>query len=219
MSGNPQFPVPPPDLRALLDAFRQEIFSSLNCHQWGIIQGFSQAKQTATVQLAIQRLVPQDVGGQASYVAKTYPLLVDVPVMIPSGGVGYVSFPIAAGDTCLVLFNDRDYDQFFATSNIGPPNSLRLHDLSDGLAIVGFRTAGNPIEGYDGGQTVLAWNATKVVLGPKVGIGNDNTSLLTVLTNWINVLKAWVDTRGDTPNPATLAALNAIQIQINSLLQ
>lgn len=216
---DPLLPVPEPDLDALLKAWKSDIFSSLNCHQWGTILGFTQATQTATVQIAVRRQVPQANGGQPIYVSKAYPVLVDVPVFINYGGPGYLTFPIAAGDVCLVLFNDRDFDQFWATGNVQDPNSPRMHDLSDGLAIVGFRTAVNPLTGYDGGQTVLGWGTTKVVLGPKVGIGNDATSLLTVLTNWINVLKAWTDTRGDTPNPATIAALNAIQIQINSLLQ
>lgn len=219
MADGPQLPIPEPDLDALLKAHKADIFSSLNCHQWATVLGFTAAKQTVTVQIAVRRQVPQVNNGKAVYVSKAYPVLVDVPIFVPSGGKGYVSFPVTAGDTCLILFNDRDYDQFWATGNVQDPNSGRMHDLSDGLAIIGFRTSQNPIVGYDGGQTVLANDTTKIVLGTLIGIGNANTSLLTVLTNWINVLKAFTDTRGDTPNPATIAALNAIQIQINSLLQ
>lgn len=215
----PQFPVPLPDLRALLDAFRTEIFSTLNCHQWGVVQSFNAAKQTIVVQVAVMRQVPEVNAGQAVYVNKPYPLLLDVPIMIPSGGTGYVTFPITAGDLCLVLFNDRDFDTFWATGSVDIPASPRMHDLSDGLAIVGFRTSANPLASYDAAQVVLALAQTKVVLGPKIGIQNATTSLLTVLTNLITALKGWVDTHGDSPNPATIAALTAVQTLITALLQ
>ena len=219
MSATPQLPIPEPDLRALLQQFKLEIFASLNCHQWGVIKGFNSTKQTVTVQIAVTRQVPVDQGGQAAYQSKAYPLLVDVPVFIPSGGAGYLTFPITAGDICLVLFNDRDFDQFWATGNIQDPNSGRMHDLSDGLAIVGFRTAAHPLASYDTAQVVLALNQTQIVLGTKIGIQNASLSLLTALTNLVNTLKGWVDTRGDTPNAATLTALNARITDFQNLLQ
>ncbi len=137
---------------------------------------------------------------------------------MPSGGAGYLTFPVAAGDVCLVLFNDRDFDTFWSTGSIDVPNSLRTHDLSDGLAIVGFRTGANPLAGYDPAKVVLALAATKLSLGAKVRLENGTTDLLTVLTNLITTLTGWVNTGGSTPNPATVTALNAIQTQLNTLL-
>lgn len=220
MSTTPQNPVPEPDLRSLLLAFKTEIFASLNCHQWGVVQAFNSALQTVSVQIAVLRQVPVDNGnGQAAYVSKAYPLLVDVPIFIPTGGQGYLTFPVAAGDVCLVLFNDRDFDQYWATGNIQDPNSGRMHDLSDGLAIIGFRTKAKPLSAYDAAQVVLALNTTKIFLGSKIGFQNNTISLLTALTNLCNTLKAWVDTRGDTPNAATIAALNARITDFQNLLQ
>lgn len=219
MANPPQLPVAEPDLRALLEQFGTEVLSKLNCHQWGIVQSFDSGKQTVTVQIAVLRQVAQVNNGQAVFVNKPYPIMADIPIMIPSGGKGYVTFPVTAGDLCLVLFNDRDYDSFWETGNVQEPNSARLHDLSDGLAIVGFRTKAAPLAGYDPAQVVLALDQTKVVLGSKVGIQNSATSLLTVLTNLITTLKGFTDTHGDTPNAATLAALTVIQTQITSLLQ
>lgn len=215
----PQLPIPDPDLRSLLEAFRSEVFSSLNCHQWGVVKSFNSAKQTVVVQLAVQRQVPTVVNNQTVFVAKNYPLLLDVPIFIPSGGTGFLTFPVTAGDLCLVLFNDRDYDSFWATGNIQAPNSGRMHDLSDGVAIIGFRTSASPLAGYDATEVVLALGTTKLVLGSKVGIQNQTISLLTVLTNLITTLKGFTDTHGDTPNAATLLALTARQTDITNLLQ
>lgn len=211
----PLAPVADPDLRALLDNFKTEIFASLNCHQWGVIQSFNAAKQTAVVQIAMLRQVPQ----AGAYVSKACPLLLDVPVFVPAGGTGFLSFPVAGGDLCLVLFNDRDMDTFWATGNVAVPNSARMHDLSDGLAIVGFRTGANPLAGYDAAKVVLALATTRLTLGPKIRLENATTDLLTVLTNLITTLKTWVNTGGSTPNPATVTALTAIQTQLDTLLQ
>lgn len=215
----PIAPVPDPDLRALLEALKLEIFASLNCHQWGIIQSFDAAKQTAVVQIAMLRQIPQVADGAARYVAKPFPLLLDVPVFVNSGGAGTLTFPIANGDLALVLFNDRDIDTLWSTGNVAVPNSGRMHDLSDGLAIVGFRTGAKPLAGYDVAKVVLALASTKIKLGTKVRIENGTTDLLTVLTNLMTVLTAWVNTGGSTPNPATVAALTAITAQLNTLLE
>lgn len=222
MSANPPspyLPVAEPDLRALLDNLKAEVFASLNCHQWGIVQSFDAARQTAVVRVAVLRQVPVVVAGAPAYVSKPYPLLLDVPVFIPAGGSGYLTFPVAAGDLCLVLFNDRDQDALWDSGNVQAPNSGRMHDLSDGLAIVGFRTKAAPLAGYDAARAVLALGSTKIKLGDKLRLENGATDLLTVLTNLVEALKAWVNTGGSTPNPATVTALTAIETQLNSLLQ
>jgi hypothetical protein len=157
MNGLP--PIVEPDLSALLALQKQDIFASFNCHQLGAVVSFNTANQTASVSLNIQRLVynqqiaVDQLSNQKTPTAPNvidYPVLVQVPVMIYSGGGGYVSCPIAAGDTCLVLFNDRNIDSWFATGAVTVPASQRMHDLSDGLAIVGFRSLANVIAGYDG---------------------------------------------------------------------
>jgi len=79
-------------------AFRREIFASLKCAIPGIIQSFDATKQTATIKVAMQATVGTEV--------KDYPLLVDCPVVVMGGWGAYITFPIHAGDTCLVLFSD-----------------------------------------------------------------------------------------------------------------
>ena len=126
----------PPTLRSLLATFKQEVFEDLNCHAVGTITAFNATLQTASVQLSIPRVVNGKV--------IPYPLLTDCPVFVPSGGGAALTFPIAAGDPCLVLFNDRDLDNWFTTGNMTPPNSNRMHSLSDGLVLVGVRNKASP---------------------------------------------------------------------------
>lgn len=215
----PLAPISDPDLAGLLALFRRQVLTDLNCHQWGVVQSFDATKQTVVVQIAALRQVADYTQNPPAYIAKPYPLLLDVPLFIPAGGAGFLTFPVAAGDVCLVLFNDRDFDSFWATGNATLPNSSRLHDLSDGLAIIGFRTKANPLAAYDTAKTKLALGSTYLTLGTKVHLQNGTTDLLTVLSNLITVLKAFTDTRGDTPNATTLTALTNIQTQLNSFLE
>ena len=219
----------PPNLRSLLDAFKQEVFFDLNCHAVGTITAFNATLQTASVQISIPRVVggrltpgplptdpPRWVGGKVV----PYPLLTDCPVFVPSGGGAALTFPIAAGDPCLVLFNDRDIDNWFTTGNSTPPNSARMHSLSDGLVLVGVRSKANPLANYSTTDAQLRCGGGAVGVGPnsKVDIHSSAGSLLDALNGTItsldalcSALVAWVDTRGDTPNPATIAAINAVK--------
>lgn len=173
------FPIP--DLRAVLMQLKDEVFTTFNCHQLGTIESFDPAKQTASVSINVLRSVPNLDVNPPVYKTISYPLLVDVPVFINSGGSGYLTFPIAKGDTCLVLFNDRDIDSWFSTGVVAEPNSSRLHDLSDGLALVGFRSLANVLESFDTENAVVAYDGGKVRVGSKIDILNALTTMTVVL--------------------------------------
>lgn len=215
----PIAPVPDPELPDLLRASLRSALERLNCHQWATLVAFDPATQKATVSIAALRQVIDYKQNPPARVSKQYPLLLDVPVVLATGGDGGVTFPIRAGDVCLLLFNDRDFDLFWETANPVLPNTARIHDLSDAVALIGPRTKPNPLAGYDPDRTVLFKGETKVALGDKIEISNASTSLLTVLSNLITTLKGFTDTHGDTPNAATITALNSNQSSIDSLLQ
>lgn len=211
----PQTQVADPDLRALLNAHRREIFSSLNCHQVGEIVAFNSAKQTATVKIGMSKQVVDYTKNPPAYINKNYPLLTDCPIFIPSGGTGYLTFPVAAGDPCLVLFNDRDLDNWFKGGPGSPPNGTRAHDLSDGLVLVGFRHEADAIVGYDTTSAVLAYAGGKLKIADKVALDGDETTLKNVLNAIITALTALNGKTG--PSAATQIA--AAQTEINDLMQ
>lgn len=239
MTAQPPIASPePPDLRALLDSFKAELFTSFNAHKVGKVVSFDANKQTASVQVSVLA----QVNGQQL----PYPVLTDCPVIVLNGGGATLEFPIASGDTCVVLFNDSDLDKWFTTGNVVVPNTPRTHSLSDGLVLVGVRNLAHPISGYDatkfrirykgasiaidsGGNmllqtpasaslTALSADGGQMQLGSKVRIANSDTNLLVVLNDLMTVLKAWVNTGGSTPNPATVAALTAVETEIGTLL-
>lgn len=105
-----------------------------------IIESFDPAKMTVQAQPAIQARV-RSPEGVWSWV--TMPLLVDVPVIYPSGGGFTLTFPIEAGDECLVLFSSRCIDMWWQSGEVQIQAELRMHDLSDGFALVGPRSQPN----------------------------------------------------------------------------
>lgn len=201
----------PPNLPDLFAQFRQNLLVTLNCHQVGEIVSWDRNTQSASVKIKMMRLV----GSQQIQ----YPILTHCPVHILCGGAGRVTFPIAAGDPCLILFNDRDLDNWFESGADAVPNSFRTHSLSDGLVIVGFRNSANKLVGISATDTELGQGNTVVGMdGAKISVRNGSTSLklalddlFTNLDDLMVKLKAWINTGGSTPNPATITALGVAQ--------
>ncbi len=130
----------------LLDEHKRDIQLSLNCVQIGIIEAFDLNHQTATVKIALKQVAAIDPDGTRTI--KEYPLVLKCPVMTLFGGVDFLSMPITAGDNCIVLFNDREIDNWLHAGNGQTPTTPRLHDISDVIAIVGIRPLTNSIVGF-----------------------------------------------------------------------
>lgn len=103
----------------------------------GIIQSFDPDAMAVTVQPAVRSLVRDEQGAQ---VEADLPLLVDCPVQFPSGGGCTLTFPVTQGDECLVVFASRCIDAWWQSGGIQNQAELRMHDLSDGFALLGFRS-------------------------------------------------------------------------------
>lgn len=112
----------------------------------GIIQSFNTddpGNVTAVVQPAIQGVIQSPDG---SYQAVNLPLLPDVPVVFPRGGGCTLTFPIQPGDECLVVFSSRCIDGWWQSGGVQLPMEPRMHDLSDGFAILGPQSKPNKIQ-------------------------------------------------------------------------
>jgi phage baseplate assembly protein gpV len=72
---------------------------------------------------------------------------VDVPVIFPRGGGCTLTFPVKAGDECLLIFADRCIDFWWQNGGVQKPVDLRMHDLSDAFAIVGPQSQAHKISG------------------------------------------------------------------------
>lgn len=117
----------------------------------GIIQSVDYGRQTCTVQLAIRERLNHE--GDLEWV--DIPILPDVPFFVYSGGGYCLTLPVAPGDECLVVFGDSCMDAWWQNGGVQNQADHRRHDLSDGFAIVGFRSQPNVVGGFSSGSAML----------------------------------------------------------------
>lgn len=136
-----------PDLRALLVAIGLETKKQINCARIGSLISFNSENATATVQIAQQTIT--GVSPEGIKTSTQFSPLVSVPVFILGGGGISATFPFGEGDECLVIFNDREIDNWLISGGINSvPTTQRVHDLSDGMCFIGFRSFPRSLNGY-----------------------------------------------------------------------
>ena len=158
-------------LASLLELEKKGTKRQINCHQVGEIVSFNPDNQTAEVQIKMSFLLNGEI--------KEYPLLLDCPCIILAGGDGALTLPIQAGDSCLVLFNDCDMDNWFASGQTMPPRTDRLHDFSDAIALVGLRNKQNKLSGFLAQGTELKYGDSTIQLeNGKVTLKNGTATVV-----------------------------------------
>jgi hypothetical protein len=105
------------------------------------VESYDAEAQTVTVKPQIQEQYLDDNGEIQNEVLQ---VLSGVPVQFPRGGSFRLTFPIAKGDTGLVVFADRSIDAWLqgpAPSDTAPTDARR-HSLSDAVYIPGVNVQG-----------------------------------------------------------------------------
>ncbi|MCL5500635.1 hypothetical protein M5Y49_18345 [Escherichia coli] len=148
----------------------QKVFSTLKVAMPGVIESFDPDSVTASVRPAIKGYD----GGTEDDGWIELPLLVDVPVIFPRGGGCTLTFPVSAGDECLLIFADRCIDFWWQNGGVQKPVDLRMHDLSDAFAIVGPQSQAHKISGISTSSVEIRSDdgATKLSLNPSSGAIN-----------------------------------------------
>lgn len=216
-----------PQLADLLNSLKKDIFLSLACHHIGTVQKFDEENQTirATINYTKTFYELDPVTKIYNPIQVDYPVLIDCPAIVLGGGRTALTFPISPGDECLILFNDRDMDNWFSGASGGPVASSRLHSFSDGIALVGIRSQNNVLEDYDRTRAVLRYNGGAMVgVGPtRVKIANASTTLNTLIQNLITAIEAITVTcppgGGPSSTPLNTAAFVSIASQLGALLE
>lgn len=107
------------------------------------VLSFDRDSMTCVVQPTI-KLKFTNSEGVVEWVA--LPKLTQVPVIFPSGGGYTLTFPVTAGDECLVVFSSRCIDSWWYYGGVREQSDLRMHHLSDGFAIMGARSLPRAID-------------------------------------------------------------------------
>lgn len=145
-----------PGLNEVLNGFKFEIFRDLNCHTIGEIVNFEPSNQTASIKIKIQATVNGNV--------VSHPILLNCPCIILTGGTASLRLPITAGDSCLVLFNDRNIDNWYSNGQDNIPPTNEMHCLSDGIALVGIHNLQNCLSDFSNTEAGIVYDKGKVII-------------------------------------------------------
>lgn len=205
-----------------LNILKRNIFLNFNCHAIATIQSFDAETQLVTVSINYKKtfLRADPATGVYRNVLQEYPPVLDCPIICLQGGGSALTFPITQGDTCILLFNDRDMDAWHHTGQVGAINTQRLHSFADAIALVGIRSGNNPIPDYDplnigikatGEARVKIYNDADTLNG----LLQNLTTELQNLTSAIAAITVSVASApGTSGPPLNAAAITAIGTQI-----
>lgn len=129
------------NLSEITQLLKDNVMSNLNCHNIGRIIEFDSTTQTCTVELM---QIKQFNDGYYTPAPIT-----QVPLIMLGAGSGYITMPNPVGTICLLLFLDRNIDNFMETGEQYVPETSRMHDFTDCVALTTFKTLANPLQNYD----------------------------------------------------------------------
>lgn len=146
----------------------------------GKIETYDSSDNTATVKPTISRRMR----GAAEPIE--YPVIPKVPVVQPRTAKARINFPIESGDPVLLVFADRNIENWLQSRGDAPREvrDLRRHDLSDGFAILG----GYPFEVPAPPKFPGALNI-EVEPGTKIAFTNGSVELLDIMDQMTAVLE------------------------------
>jgi hypothetical protein len=226
-----QFPATVPTLTDLLDLHKKEIFLGMFCHGLATIVSFDPVAQTASATMNYSKtFVERQADGSYIGIQRPYPPLASCPVVFLGDQTSYMSFPVNPGDECLVLFNDRDIDNWFV--NEGQVlNSSRLHSFSDAILLIGVRSKAKAIANFDMDRILLKKGNANIGVGKNnelVLIGNEQYTLNQLLAQLVSQVKSLVSQTasisvsgvitggGVSGPPLNAAAIDAISSELTT---
>lgn len=107
-----------------------------------VVEAYDAEKQLVDVAVQVQERIVDDDG---TVTFETPAVLPGIPVAFPRANRFFISFPIAKGDTGLVIVCDRSIDQWRAKGREAPGVDQRHHDLSDAVFVPGLAPTGSEL--------------------------------------------------------------------------
>lgn len=156
-----------------LDSWFSTFSESFNCVKIGKVQGVNTAQQTVDVQILHKRVSVERNNREL----KDYALLKSVPFVVLGGGQSNLTFPIAVGDNCLLLFCDYEIDRWWDTGENLPANFERKHDISDAFALVGVHSMVDLLQGYSQYVKLKYSDSSSITVGESIDVTNAQTNI------------------------------------------
>lgn len=126
-------------LRAALDSRLSDLHVALPAR----VERYDSARQAVSVKPLIRTAVPDaQLEDDEQRAVESLPVINGVPVVFPGAGPYSITFPIAKGDTGLLIFSEASLDKWKSDGREVDPLDDRRHSLSDAVFIPGLRALG-----------------------------------------------------------------------------
>lgn len=145
----------------------------------GRVQSFDSTKQSADIEPLVHDTWEAEDGSNQT---GPLPVIPSVPVCFPGSGGWRVTFPVAKGDTGLLIFCSRSIDRWLSEGGSVDPRDERTHDLSDAVFVPGLNDFGSPITPFKSDHmTIGKVGGTQIhIKQDKTQIGTDDPAQLDV---------------------------------------
>lgn len=186
------------DIVQLLEKFGNDIFRTMKVALPGKIEAYDYKTQKANIKIDIQELYKNGT-------TLDCPVIGGVPIIFPSSGGAFFTMPVKRGDTCWIMFADRDITRWLFDGRGLPCETVRSHDLNDAVAIMGLHPFIDVFNLENNDDVVISYSGSRVTIKPD-GVFNINT------TKDVNIMAAEklnVET-GDSTNITAKGIVNII---------
>ena len=194
-----------PSFPALLQAAIESYARDQHVALPGKVVQYDNALQVADIRPMVKRAVPVDDEG--GHIAEELPVIPSVPVCFPRGGGFFVSFPVTAGDTGLLVFCERDITAWRTTGENSDPGDLSMHDLSNAVFFPGLHTRAGHLTDASGSTMKLGknggLNVTITSVQAEVGGNTDSAALASKVDALIAAFNAHTHTSAAPASPTS----------------
>lgn len=166
-----------PNLAELLSGHVSRSLSELHTAMPGRVERYDRTTQTADVQPLVKRAVADEAGVES---LESLPVVPSVPVVFPGAGDYAITFPIARGDTVLLVVASASLDRWLARGGEVDPDDERTHALSDAVAIPGLRARPDALGSVP--SSALHVRGGKIYLGEGTFVETPGTASDAVVT-------------------------------------
>lgn len=128
-----------PNLTQTLDGYKRQGAYETNCMRIGIVRNVYYEDLTVDVQIVNKRTLNINPDGTQN--VADFPLVRAKIVYCNP----FITYPIAAGDECILIFADREIESWFISGDVSPEGYPRMHALTDCVALFGIRSIPNVI--------------------------------------------------------------------------
>ena len=152
-------------LKNVLDRFKTNLLTQLNCAKVGKIKTFDASTQTADIEI------------------DGYPQISGVPVSFICGANFSIQVPVQQGDSCIVLFCDGDLDNWVNGDGYVPAFSEDKHGLNGAIALLGITNLLTKVENYITSGIRIKYKGSEIELNDSGIVINGNVTVNGTITS------------------------------------